>query len=81
MLHGNQRDLEKVLHAGPAIYDIHANHPALEAVLEEIRQGGADHVVLGGDVLPGPIPPETITYLLDLGILVAGDDLLEVSDN
>jgi hypothetical protein len=25
-----------------AIYDIHANLPALEAVLEEIRQVGAD---------------------------------------
>jgi hypothetical protein len=36
-----------------AIYDIHANLPALEAVLEEIRQVGADHVVVGGDVLPG----------------------------
>jgi predicted phosphodiesterase len=53
-----------------AIYDIHANLPALEAVLEEIRQVGADHVVVGGDVLPGPMPRETLTYLLDLGIPV-----------
>src|SRR5258708_670090 len=53
-----------------AIYDIHGNLPALEAVLEEIRQVGADHVVVGGDVLPGPMPRETLTYLLDLGIPV-----------
>jgi len=53
-----------------AIYDIHANLPALEAVLEEIRQVGADHVVVGGDVLPGPMPRETLAYLLDLGIPV-----------
>jgi hypothetical protein len=53
-----------------AIYDIHANLPALEAVLEEIRQVGADHVVVGGDVLPGPMPRETLTYLLDLDIPV-----------
>jgi Icc-related predicted phosphoesterase len=35
-----------------AIYDIHANLPALEAVLEEIRQAEIDHIVVGGDVLP-----------------------------
>ncbi len=49
-----------------AIYDIHASLPALEAVLEEIRQVGADHVVVGVDVFPGPMPRETLTYLLDL---------------
>jgi Icc-related predicted phosphoesterase len=37
-----------------AIYDIHANLPALEAVLEEIRQAEIDHIVVGGDVLAGP---------------------------
>jgi hypothetical protein len=49
-----------------AIYDIHGNLPALEAVLEEIRHAGADQVVVGGDVLPGPMPRETLAYLLDL---------------
>jgi Calcineurin-like phosphoesterase superfamily domain len=53
-----------------AIYDIHANLPALEAVFEEIRQVGADHVVVGDDVLPGPMPRETLTYLPDLNIPV-----------
>ena len=35
-----------------AIYDIHGNLPALEAVLQEIRQLAVDQVVIGGDVLP-----------------------------
>jgi predicted phosphodiesterase len=51
-----------------AIYDIHANLPALEAVLREIRQAGADRVVIGGDVLPGPMPRETLARLAGLGI-------------
>ena len=53
-----------------AIYDIHANLPALEAVLQEIRQAEVELVVVGGDVLPGPMPRETIACLLDLDIPV-----------
>jgi len=53
-----------------AIYDIHANLPALEAVLEDIREAEVDHVVVGGDVLPGPMPRETLTRLRDLDIPV-----------
>jgi putative phosphoesterase len=53
-----------------AIYDIHANLPALQAVLQDIRQAEIDQVVVGGDVLPGPMPRETITWLLDLDIPV-----------
>ncbi|MBI3459590.1 metallophosphoesterase family protein [Candidatus Acetothermia bacterium] len=44
-----------------AIYDIHGNLPALEAVLQDIRQAEVDHVVVGGDVLPGPMPRDTLT--------------------
>jgi diadenosine tetraphosphatase ApaH/serine/threonine PP2A family protein phosphatase len=51
-----------------AIYDIHANLPAVEAVVEDIRQAGVNHIVVGGDVFPGPMPQETIRYLLDLDI-------------
>lgn len=51
-----------------AIYDIHGNLPALEAVLAEIREAGADRVVVGGDVVPGPMPCETIQCLLDCKI-------------
>ena len=53
-----------------AIYDIHGNLPALEAVLDDIRQAEVDRVVVGGDVLPGPMPRETLARLLDLDIPV-----------
>jgi len=53
-----------------ALYDIHGNLPALEAVLEEVRDAGVDRVVVGGDVLPGPMPRETISCLLGLDIPV-----------
>ena len=49
-----------------AIYDIHGNLAALEAVLEEIRQVGADRIVVGGDVVPGPMPRETLSRLRDV---------------
>jgi len=51
-----------------AIYDIHGNLPALEAVIQDVRSARVDHVVVGGDVLPGPMPRETLARLLDLGI-------------
>jgi putative phosphoesterase len=53
-----------------AIYDIHGNLPALEAVLQDIRREGVDRIVVGGDVVPGPMPRETLTFLLDLDIPV-----------
>ena len=49
-----------------AIYDIHGNLPALEAVLEDIRRAGVDRIVVGGDILPGPMPRETMACLLAL---------------
>lgn len=53
-----------------AIYDIHGNLPALEAVLQDVRQVEVDHIVVGGDVVPGPMPRETLACLLDLDIPV-----------
>jgi predicted phosphodiesterase len=53
-----------------ALYDIHGNLPALEAVLEDVHRAGVDHVVVGGDVLPGPMPRESLACLLDLDIPV-----------
>ena len=49
-----------------ALYDIHANLPALEAVLREVRNTEVDHVLVGGDVVPGPMPRETLELLLGL---------------
>ena len=51
-----------------ALYDIHGNLPALEAVLEDVRRAGVDLVVVGGDVVPGPMPRETMACLLDLDL-------------
>jgi predicted phosphodiesterase len=53
-----------------ALYDIHGNLPALEAALEDIHREGADRIVVGGDVLPGPMPGETISCLLSLDVPV-----------
>src|SRR6266540_4964386 len=48
-----------------ALYDIHGNLPALEAVLEEVE--GVDAVVVGGDVASGPMPAETLGALRSMG--------------
>ncbi len=51
-----------------ALYDIHGNLPALEAVLAEIEREKVDQIVVGGDVVPGPMPNETIACLRSLTI-------------
>ena len=50
-----------------ALYDIHGNLPALEAVLAAVEDEGLDRIVVGGDVVPGPLPVETIERLRELG--------------
>lgn len=50
-----------------ALYDIHGNLPALEAVLAEVEDAEPDAVVVGGDIVLGPMPPETLELLLGLG--------------
>ncbi len=52
------------------LFDVHGNLPALEAVLREVRRAGVDRVVVGGDVVPGPMPRETLRRLLDLDLPV-----------
>jgi predicted phosphodiesterase len=53
-----------------ALYDIHGNLFALEAALREVRDARVDLIVVGGDVLPGPMPRETLACLLALDIPV-----------
>jgi diadenosine tetraphosphatase ApaH/serine/threonine PP2A family protein phosphatase len=50
--------------------DIHANAPALDAVLAEVRRADVEAIVLGGDVLPGPMPIETLDRLRALDVPV-----------
>jgi len=49
-----------------ALYDIHGNLPALEAVIEDVRSAQVDRIVVGGDVIPGPMPRQTLDALFAL---------------
>jgi predicted phosphodiesterase len=50
-----------------ALYDIHGNLPALQAVLVEVEHERFDVVLVGGDVFWGPWPAETLAAVLGLG--------------
>jgi predicted phosphodiesterase len=62
--------LENIRVRVAALYDIHGNLPALEAVLRDVRVADADAVVVGGDVLPGPMSRETLACLTALDLPV-----------
>ncbi len=49
-----------------ALFDIHGNVPALEAVLDDDAMQGVDLIVVGGDALGGPFPRETYHRLMSL---------------
>jgi predicted phosphodiesterase len=51
-----------------ALFDVHANLPALDAVLEDVRAAGVDLIVFGGDIVPGPMMRETFTRILNLDV-------------
>jgi putative phosphoesterase len=53
-----------------ALYDIHGNLPALEAVRREIERAKVDRVVVAGDVVPGPMPRECLALLRELDVPV-----------
>ena len=46
-----------------ALYDIHGNPDALDAVLADPRAAGPDAVVVGGDAVPGPFAAATLARL------------------
>ena len=50
-----------------ALYDVHGNLPALEAVLSEVERESPDVVLVGGDVCAGPFPRECLARLRGLG--------------
>jgi len=53
-----------------ALYDIHGNLPALEAVLAEVHGAGVHQILIGGDVFPGPMAREVLHRLRELDIPV-----------
>ena len=65
-----------------ALYDIHGNLPALEAVLAEVERNRVELVVVGGDVAIGPMPRECLDRLLALGdraVFVRGNGDREIA--
>jgi len=50
-----------------ALYDIHGNLPALDAVLKELESIQPDVIVIGGDIVSGPMPAQTLERLRQLG--------------
>jgi predicted phosphodiesterase len=53
-----------------ALYDIHGNVDALEAVLADERARDPDVVVVGGDAVPGPFAAATLARLRALSVPV-----------
>jgi putative phosphoesterase len=53
---------------------VHGNLPALEAVLAEVANLDVDEILVGGDVVAGPFPRESLDRLVDLGaVFVRGN--------
>src|ERR671911_1306374 len=49
-----------------AIYDVHGNLPVLEALLADLQSVNPDLIVVGGDVVAGPMPAEVLERLAAL---------------
>src|SRR3954451_22397880 len=49
-----------------ALYDVHGNLPALEAVLADVEREDVDAIVFGGDIASGPFPRETVDLVRSL---------------
>ena len=48
--------------------DIHGNLAALDATLADVRRANVERIVIGGDVLPGALPRQTVERLLALDV-------------
>ncbi|MEH6973803.1 MULTISPECIES: metallophosphoesterase family protein [Bacillus] len=49
-----------------ALYDIHGNLPALNALLKELEDVKPDLIVIGGDIVSGPMPRQTLERIFSL---------------
>jgi putative phosphoesterase len=57
-----------------ALYDVHGNLPALEAVLADAEREPVDAIVFGGDIASGPMPRETVDLVRTLdAVFVRGN--------
>lgn len=66
-----------------ALYDVHGNLPALQAVLADARFDGAGTIVCGGDLVAGPMPAACFDALAALGdrvLFVRGNGDREVAE-
>lgn len=66
------------------IYDIHGNHFALEAVLNEIKRNNVQKIVVGGDLVWGPQPREVMDTLMrykDEFLFIMGNSDREVASS
>lgn len=63
-----------------ALYDVHGNLPALEAVLAGLERERVDAIVFGGDIAAGPLPRETVHLVRSLdAVCIRGNaDRLDV---
>ena len=65
-----------------ALYDIHANPFALDAVLTDVEAEGVDAILIGGDIAWGPFPTQTLDRLQalrPLAIFIRGNADREVA--
>jgi putative phosphoesterase len=49
-----------------ALYDVHANVPALQAVLADVEREDVDTILFGGDLTWGPAPHEALSLVRSL---------------
>ena len=65
-----------------ALYDVHGNVHALEAVLADVEREDVDAVVFGGDVFAGPFPRETLALArsVENALYVVGNADREAAD-
>lgn len=66
-----------------ALYDIHGNVDAVDAVLADPRAAHPDVVLAGGDIVPGPFARETLARLDALSVpvrMLRGNGEREVAD-
>jgi len=65
-----------------ALYDVHGNLPALEAVLADVERESVDEIVFGGDLTWGPLPRETLELVrsVDRASFVRGNTDREPDD-